>query len=76
MNTNKIMVIGSANTDMVVKAAKLPLPGETVLGGKFFMNAGGKGTNQGVVSSRLRAQASVPYRNELNQNFAPQGQRL
>lgn len=53
MSTNKIMVIGSANTDMVVKAGKLPLPGETVMGGKFFMNAGGKGANQAVAAARL-----------------------
>ncbi|MNF54614.1 Ribokinase [compost metagenome] len=53
MSTNKIIVIGSANTDMVVKAAKLPLPGETVMGGNFFMNAGGKGANQAVAAARL-----------------------
>lgn len=49
----KIVVVGSANTDMVVKAAKLPLPGETLLGGTFFMNAGGKGANQAVAAARL-----------------------
>jgi ribokinase len=49
----KIIVIGSSNTDMVVKAAKLPLPGETLLGGTFFMNAGGKGANQAVAAARL-----------------------
>src|ERR1019366_2472995 len=49
----KITVVGSANTDMVVKAAKLPLPGETLLGGTFFMNAGGKGANQAVAAARL-----------------------
>ena len=49
----KIIVVGSANTDMVVKAAKLPLPGETLLGGTFFMNAGGKGANQAVAAARL-----------------------
>src|ERR1017187_195510 len=49
----KIFVIGSANTDMVIKAAKLPLTGETILGGSFFMNAGGKGANQAVAASRL-----------------------
>jgi ribokinase len=48
----KIVVIGSANTDMVVKSAKLPLPGETLLGGTFFMNAGGKGANQAVAAAR------------------------
>lgn len=47
------MVIGSANTDMVVKSDKLPLPGETLLGGTFFMNAGGKGANQAVAAARL-----------------------
>lgn len=49
----KIIVAGSANTDMVVKAKKLPLPGETILGGNFFMNAGGKGANQAVAAARL-----------------------
>jgi len=49
----KILVIGSANTDMVIKSAKLPLAGETILGGTFFMNAGGKGANQAVAASRL-----------------------
>lgn len=49
----KIFIIGSANTDMVVKADKLPLPGETLLGGTFFMNAGGKGANQAVAAARL-----------------------
>lgn len=53
MYTDKIIVIGSANTDMVVKAAKLPLPGETLMGGTFFMNAGGKGANQAVAAARL-----------------------
>lgn len=49
----KIIVIGSANTDMVVKANRLPSPGETVIGGVFFMNAGGKGANQAVAAARL-----------------------
>ncbi len=53
MYTNKIIVIGSANTDMVVKTDMLPLPGETKLGGVFFMNAGGKGANQAVAAARL-----------------------
>ncbi|MEI7424159.1 MAG: ribokinase [Prolixibacteraceae bacterium] len=49
----KIIVVGSANTDMVVKTDRLPLPGETKLGGTFFMNAGGKGANQAVASARM-----------------------
>lgn len=48
-----LCVIGSSNTDMVVKAAKLPAPGETVIGGTFLMNPGGKGANQAVAAARL-----------------------
>ena len=48
-----IVVIGSSNTDMVIKAEHLPAPGETILGGKFFMNPGGKGANQAVAAARL-----------------------
>jgi ribokinase len=50
---NKIFVIGSSNTDMVVKTDQLPLPGETRMGGTFFMNPGGKGANQAVAAARL-----------------------
>lgn len=49
----KIIVIGSSNTDMVVKCKKLPTPGETILGGAFLMNPGGKGANQAVAAARL-----------------------
>ncbi len=51
--SKKIIVIGSSNTDMVIKAAKIPVPGETVLGGEFKMGPGGKGANQAVAASRL-----------------------
>jgi len=50
---SKIIVIGSSNTDMVVKCRKLPSPGETILGGVFLMNPGGKGANQAVAAARL-----------------------
>lgn len=53
MSLNEIVVIGSANTDMVVKTEKLPQLGETKLGGTFFMNAGGKGANQAVAVARI-----------------------
>lgn len=49
----KIIVIGSSNIDMVVKTSHLPVPGETILGGEFFMNQGGKGANQAVAVKRL-----------------------
>ena len=50
---SQLLVIGSINTDMVVKTATLPLPGQTVLGGEFIMTAGGKGANQAVAAARL-----------------------
>jgi len=49
----RIIVIGSSNTDMVIKSKKLPVPGETILGGTFLMNPGGKGANQAVAAARL-----------------------
>ncbi len=52
----KIYVIGSSNTDMVVKSEKLPAAGETILGGTFLMNAGGKGANQAVAAAKLGAE--------------------
>jgi ribokinase len=53
MKKPAITVIGSSNTDMVIKADHLPIPGETILGGTFFMNPGGKGANQAVAAARL-----------------------
>lgn len=54
-----ITVIGSINTDMVVKTSVLPTAGETVTGGAFFMSAGGKGGNQAVAAARQGAQVSM-----------------
>jgi ribokinase len=47
-----ITVIGSSNTDMIIKVPRLPKPGETVLGGKFSTAPGGKGANQAVAAAR------------------------
>lgn len=55
LNRHTILVVGSSNTDMVIKAGHLPRPGETILGGTFFMNPGGKGANQAVAVARLGA---------------------
>ncbi len=49
---SNIVVIGSSNTDMVIKMNSLPLPGETVMGNTFFTAAGGKGANQAVAAAR------------------------
>ena len=48
----KIVVVGSSNTDLVVKLPRLPRPGETIIGGTFSMASGGKGANQAVAASR------------------------
>jgi ribokinase len=58
MQKSKILVIGSSNTDMVAKTVRLPKPGETIIGGDFFMFAGGKGANQAVAAARLGAQVT------------------
>ncbi|HAQ38902.1 MAG TPA: ribokinase [Saprospirales bacterium] len=49
---NKIVVIGSVNTDMIIKSARLPKPGETILGGVFSIVQGGKGANQAVAAAK------------------------
>lgn len=49
----RVVVVGSANTDMVARAARLPRPGETVGGASFAMASGGKGANQAVAAARL-----------------------
>lgn len=51
----KILVIGSSNTDMIIKIPKLPKPGETVIGGNFYMASGGKGANQAIAAKRSGA---------------------
>ena len=48
-----ILVIGSSNTDLVVNVDSIPKSGQTVLGGNFFVNPGGKGANQAVGAARL-----------------------
>ncbi|MCD6099044.1 MAG: ribokinase [Candidatus Marinimicrobia bacterium] len=55
MGENKIVVVGSSNTDMVIKVKNLPKPGETVIGKEFYIAAGGKGANQAVAAARLGA---------------------
>lgn len=70
---SKIVVIGSTNTDMVMKASRLPLPGETVGGGTFFMNPGGKGANQAVAIARLGGQ--VTFVSKIGQDIFGQQSR-
>jgi ribokinase len=48
----RIVVVGSSNTDMILQMEHIPRPGETILGGRFSMAAGGKGANQAVAAAR------------------------
>lgn len=59
MKKSSIVIIGSSNTDMVVRSKHLPQAGETIIGGTFFMNAGGKGANQAVAAARLGGNVSL-----------------
>ena len=53
--SGRVIVVGSVNVDMVIRGARLPLPGETVNGGQFERHDGGKGANQAVAAARLGA---------------------
>jgi len=55
----RLCVVGSANTDLIIKTSRLPRPGETVCDGKFSTAAGGKGANQAVAAQRLGAAVSL-----------------
>ena len=50
--TRDVYVVGSVNLDLVVRAATLPAPGETVTGGTFERHGGGKSANQAVAAAR------------------------
>ena len=50
---SRIIVFGSINMDLVVQSPRLPVPGETLVGHKFFTAPGGKGANQAVAIARL-----------------------
>lgn len=58
MHRPRIVVVGSSNTDMVVKSRRIPRVGETVVGGQFVMAPGGKGANQAVAAARLGAEVT------------------
>jgi ribokinase len=49
---SSIIVVGSINTDLVIRGPRLPVPGETVTGGEFYRAFGGKGANQAVAAAR------------------------
>jgi ribokinase len=53
-----IVVLGSSNTDMILRVPRIPRPGETILGGRFATAAGGKGANQAVAAARAGGRVS------------------
>ena len=59
---DSVVVVGSSNTDMILRVPRLPGPGETVLGGSFSTAAGGKGANQAVAAARAGGRVSLVAR--------------
>lgn len=59
MGNPSIVVVGSANIDMIIKTGRIPRPGETVIGGRFTTAGGGKGANQAVAARRLGADVTL-----------------
>ncbi|HEY2916800.1 MAG TPA: ribokinase [Candidatus Limnocylindrales bacterium] len=57
--TARVVVVGSCNIDLVAYTARVPGPGETVMGDRFAMGFGGKGANQAVMAARLGASVSM-----------------
>lgn len=53
-----MVVVGSANLDLVARTPRLPRPGETVTGSQYFESCGGKGANQAIAASRAGARTA------------------
>ena len=58
----KNVIVGSLNTDMVIKTDHIPRPGETVIGGTFSTASGGKGSNQAVAAARAGGEVTFVAR--------------
>jgi ribokinase len=75
-----VLIVGSINMDLVVRSPHMPAPGETVLGGEFVTNPGGKGANQAVAAARLGANCKFigrigddPFGEALLENLKKEG---
>lgn len=55
----KVTVVGSYNQDLSVRTSRMPVRGETILGGPFITGPGGKGSNQAVAAARLGAEVAM-----------------
>lgn len=78
--TSQVLVIGSANADLVVPVDRRPGGGETVLGGDTILSPGGKGANTAVAAARLGADVALlgavgddPYGELLKRSLAESG---
>lgn len=54
-----VVVVGSVNTDLVVRVARFPRPGETLTAESFATSGGGKGANQAIAAARLGARVAM-----------------
>jgi ribokinase len=78
--TARLTVVGSLNMDLVIRSPRIPLPGETIIGGPYRNVPGGKGANQAVAAARLGAQVAMVGRvgsdafgDQLLENLAADG---
>lgn len=78
-----VLVVGSANMDLVVSCRRFPKPGETLLADHFGMYPGGKGANQAVACARqggdvlfLAKLGRDPFAERLRESLAGYGVRL
>jgi ribokinase len=59
MKPAEVVVVGSLNMDLVARAPRIPVPGETLMGASFATIPGGKGANQAVAAARLGARTAM-----------------
>ena len=56
---SSVVVVGSLNVDTVIPVRAIPMPGQTVMGGKLQTFPGGKGLNQAIAAARAGADVSM-----------------
>lgn len=83
MNKDGVLVVGSANMDLVITADRFPKPGETIFGKQFQMFPGGKGANQAVGCAKLGCRTyftgkfgNDDFRTRLHQSMENDGVKL